>query len=720
MNRIRRPLIALLAIASCVWAEGEFPELEKISPEAEAALRGLEGTAFVARAKQLGEPGALVVLKRLQERAEANRSWTEVARRHIDDARERPLCLLLGELASPELCAAMARELEAHSLHPRLRIEVVIALASSRGPAAAPALAARALDGSEMLDVRRAALLRIHRFPVDVAALRPLLLDPRGNVDVLTAAVLSRAGHHEAPSLIVEGLRNSLLGIQLKGACEAAANKIVGREIKEGGSFTLRGGATHEELYKAIANMKSPHATVLAAWIEKNKPDTAFERRHRAYLASDRRKAELRTKDFEQIIASGEEFDLAAAVLSTGRSRRAIERDLARLNRLSALAREATQDLDQPERIIEALNRLLLRGRTLPDGGSDRTSFSLHWVLNDNRGDCLGWSLLYVSVCDRLGYPVYIVQSPNHCFVRWDDGKTRRNIEPTARGKELPDEHYFEADGEHPFFLKRASRRRVLAAFCTNVSGTLANEGYFEGAERWADKAIKLDPDAYLAYISRAAARFETGAEPDLALKDIAASLALYAGTTEARKLRTAILLRSGRYKEAGEAAKTTQLRDTLTVCAMRTGDARGAKQEWLERLKEDGASLSAYAGLLEAKARLGEPLADTIERAKTRTQNDLAVTVLAAFALVEAGRDKEASELLLPIEQEIRATSKTYWSGQRETEFRHLTHVYWTQRARIALRAGDRAGAKAAIKLARKSYGPTREMIVVERELAE
>jgi len=718
VNRICRRSIVLLAIASCVWAEGEFPELEKTSPDAEAALRGLEGKALAARAKQLGEPAALVLLKRLQDRAEASRHWTETTGRHIDDARERPLCVLLGELAGPELCAAMARELTAHSLHPRLRIEVVIALASSRGPVAASALAARALDGSEMVDVRRAALLRIHRLPLDVAALRPLLLDPRGNADVLTAAALSRAGHHEAPSLLVEGLRDGLLRLDIKGACEQAVNRIVGREIKGGGSFTTRGGASDMEFYGAFANRTSPHATALAAWIKENKPDTAFERRHRAYLASDRRKAELRVKGFEQISASRGDFDLAAAVLSIGGSQSAIERDLARINRLTALAREATQDLDKPEQKIEALNRLLLRGRTLPDGGSDQTSFDLHSVLNDNRGDCLGWSLLYLSVCDRLGYPVYIVQSPNHCFVRWDDGKTRRNIETTARGKEFPDEHYFKSDGEHPLFLKRTSRRRVVAAFCTNVSATLAKEGDFPGAEGWTERSLELNPDEYLAYTNRATARFETGAEPDLALKDIAASLELYAGNTVALDIRTSILLRSGRYEEARETAKATQARTPLCICRMRTGDAHGAKQELLERLKEDDASLSEYGALMEAKARLGEPLAGAIKRAKARFENDLGVTVLAALALVEAGRDKEASELLLPIEQEIRATARKYWSGSRATEFRHLTHVYWIQRARIALRAGDRAGAKTAIKLARNSYGPTREMIVVERKI--
>jgi tetratricopeptide (TPR) repeat protein len=58
------------------------------------------------------------------------------------------------------------------------------------------------------------------------------------------------------------------------------------------------------------------------------------------------------------------------------------------------------------------------------------------------QGNCLATSTLFVLVGDALGLPIKLVVIPHHAFVRWDDGKLRRNIETTAKGETISDEDY--------------------------------------------------------------------------------------------------------------------------------------------------------------------------------------------------------------------------------------------------------------------------------------
>ena len=53
-------------------------------------------------------------------------------------------------------------------------------------------------------------------------------------------------------------------------------------------------------------------------------------------------------------------------------------------------------------------------------------------------------------VGDALGLPMRMVLMPGHALARWDDGKTRINIETTDKGKERTNDQYFEMLGRPP------------------------------------------------------------------------------------------------------------------------------------------------------------------------------------------------------------------------------------------------------------------------------
>ncbi len=101
-----------------------------------------------------------------------------------------------------------------------------------------------------------------------------------------------------------------------------------------------------------------------------------------------------------------------------------------------------------PEQRIRVLNTVLFR---MEGFHYDRDPFSrskqeyryLNGVLDTKQGICYSLPLLYVAVAQRVGYPVYPVQAPDHMFVRYSDPAFKeQNIETTSGGKYFEDEWY--------------------------------------------------------------------------------------------------------------------------------------------------------------------------------------------------------------------------------------------------------------------------------------
>src|SRR5262249_3769675 len=58
-------------------------------------------------------------------------------------------------------------------------------------------------------------------------------------------------------------------------------------------------------------------------------------------------------------------------------------------------------------------------------------------------GTCSSLPVLYVAVGRRLGYPLFLSATKNHLFLRWEDGRTRLNMECTADGFASYDDDYY-------------------------------------------------------------------------------------------------------------------------------------------------------------------------------------------------------------------------------------------------------------------------------------
>lgn len=146
-----------------------------------------------------------------------------------------------------------------------------------------------------------------------------------------------------------------------------------------------------------------------------------------------------------------------------------------------------------------------------PEQTSPRDSFFadsrdvfLHGLLGpDRHGTCSSLPVLYVALGRRLGYPLKLVTTKGHLFVRWEDAKERFNVEVTGRGVNRFDDHYYrtwpfpvseeevQADG----YLKSLTPAEELAVFLA-IRGMCWREAgeYGQAAESFA-AAARLNPN---------------------------------------------------------------------------------------------------------------------------------------------------------------------------------------------------------------------------------
>jgi hypothetical protein len=138
---------------------------------------------------------------------------------------------------------------------------------------------------------------------------------------------------------------------------------------------------------------------------------------------------------------------------------------------------------------------------------ADSKDLFLHGVLADKRlGTCCSMPVLYVAVGRRLGYPLKLVATKLHLFVRWEspDGKERFNIEGTNRGMNSHEDDFYktfprtlsEEELQSGQYLKSLSSAEELAVFL-DIRGTcLQIHGRMAEAKASYTRAHKLVPSS--------------------------------------------------------------------------------------------------------------------------------------------------------------------------------------------------------------------------------
>lgn len=214
----------------------------------------------------------------------------------------------------------------------------------------------------------------------------------------------------------------------------------------------------------------------------------------------------LHVRTIEEVLRLREdEVDLATAALIVSEHWSDLVYGRTYLSRLDNMALEIQQRLKKKwlkpnYKAIPVINKYLfgeLGFKAVPEP-NDPNDLFLHSVLDRKQGYCLSLSILYLSLGERLGLPLYGVVVPGHFFVRYDDGQTQINIEATS-GAAPPDKHYINKfnvpqDNNDSIYMKNLNKIQTLGCFFNNLGNSYNDVGNIEGASRALQTAVQINP----------------------------------------------------------------------------------------------------------------------------------------------------------------------------------------------------------------------------------
>jgi len=218
-------------------------------------------------------------------------------------------------------------------------------------------------------------------------------------------------------------------------------------------------------------------------------------------------KTGLYARSIEQVLRlREEEVDLATAALIISEQWSDLVHGRRYLSKLDDMALEIRAQLEKKKlrpkyRAIPVINEYLFDelGFKPVSEASDPNDLFLHSVLDRKRGYCLSLSILYLSLGERLGLPLYGVVVPGHFFIKYDDGRVRFNIETTSKGGSAPDEHYIdkfkvpEEDSES-IYMRKLSKVQTLGCFLNNLGNSYSDIGDAESALLALETAVEINP----------------------------------------------------------------------------------------------------------------------------------------------------------------------------------------------------------------------------------
>ena len=149
--------------------------------------------------------------------------------------------------------------------------------------------------------------------------------------------------------------------------------------------------------------------------------------------------------------------------------------------------------------------RIATPGQSALDDGffADSRDGFLHGLLGSRRmGTCSSMPVLYIALGRRLGYPLKLVTTKGHLFVRWESPTERFNVDATVKGMNRYDDEYYrnwpflltEAEINEHGYLKSLSAPEELAVFLSIRGQCLLEAGCYAEAVNAYEHASRLLP----------------------------------------------------------------------------------------------------------------------------------------------------------------------------------------------------------------------------------
>lgn len=186
----------------------------------------------------------------------------------------------------------------------------------------------------------------------------------------------------------------------------------------------------------------------------------------------------------------------------------------------------------------------------------DPGNLCLGSVLKRRQGYCVGIAGLYLSLAEAAGLPIAAVGTPSHLFLRYDDGRTRINIETFRQGAEVLDADYVrderipQASIASGVFLRPLTSDEFLAQFYNNIGAIYSERRNFDAASKAYSRALDLDRRLPAAWYNWASDLLQSG-DSRRATRLFTHSLELYPTDVWALNNRGVAYMKRGNEKKA-------------------------------------------------------------------------------------------------------------------------------------------------------------------------
>lgn len=166
-----------------------------------------------------------------------------------------------------------------------------------------------------------------------------------------------------------------------------------------------------------------------------------------------------------------------------------------------------------PEEIVAAINQVLYgeygirsQNNMLAKNIHDMKETHINYILDYRRGDCIGLSILYFIVAEKLGLDLEVCHLPTHILLRYKKNGKVFNIETTAGGVLFSEidyaQFYRQRFPDQRFRIKTYDKKNILSTYLTNTAIIYFSMGFSEKAVTLLNLSIQLNSNYYEAYVS--------------------------------------------------------------------------------------------------------------------------------------------------------------------------------------------------------------------------
>lgn len=135
---------------------------------------------------------------------------------------------------------------------------------------------------------------------------------------------------------------------------------------------------------------------------------------------------------------------------------------------------------------------------------ADSRDILIHGMVGPQRmGTCSSMPVFYIALGRRLGYPLKLVTTKQHLFMRWDSPSERFNMDATGKGLDKYDDEYYkrwpfpitDQEIKEQDHLKSLSSREELSVFLAIRGACLTEAGRLSEATAVFDAAYRHAPN---------------------------------------------------------------------------------------------------------------------------------------------------------------------------------------------------------------------------------